>query len=139
VRSGHADEAVILLEKALPAWRRASGPTPDDNQAAFLHFLAFGYVAVGRYEDAERLSTEYLARVAGKLAPDHRMVGFGHLVMGQALAGEHRYVDAMPHAAIAVKLLVQSAVSAYGHELGSQALQLQERVKAALAQQKPRP
>jgi serine/threonine protein kinase len=136
VRSGHGQDAVSLLEKALPAWRRTSGASPDDNQAAFLHFLAFGYVAVGRYQDAERLSTEYLARVTDKLAPDHRMIGFGHLVLGQALAGQHRYEEAVPHADLAVKLLVKSAVSAYGHELGSQALQLQEDVTTALSQQK---
>jgi serine/threonine protein kinase len=137
VRSGHASEAVSLLENALPDWRRTSGDSPDHTQAAFLHFLAFGYVAVGRFEDAERLSTEYLARVTDKLAPDHRMIGFGHLVLGQALAGERRYVESLPHAKIAVELLVKSAVSPYGHELGSQALQLQERVRAALSQPKP--
>jgi len=137
VRSGHAAEAVRLLENALPAWRRTSGESPDDNQAAFLHFLAFAYVAVGRYEDAERLSTEYLARVAAQLAPDHRMIGFGHMVLGQALAGERRYDEAMPHATLACKLLANGAVSPYAHELLSQARQLEERVHAALSQPKP--
>jgi len=74
------------LTRAEAEYRRASGDNPDHTQAAFLHFLAFSYVAVGRYVDAERTATEYLARVKGKLAPNARMIGFGHLVLGQALA-----------------------------------------------------
>ena len=138
VRLGRGQEAVSMLENALPSWRRTAGENPSDTQAAFLHFLAFGYVAVGRYEDAERTSTEYLARVSGKLAPTHRMIGFGHLVLGQALAAEQRYREALPHAKIAVDLLVKSAVSAYSKDLGSQATQLQQRVAAALALQNTR-
>jgi tetratricopeptide (TPR) repeat protein len=132
VRLGRGQEAVSMLENALPTWRRASGDNPDHTQAAFLHFLAFGYVAVGRYVDAERTATEYLARVNGKLAPNARMIGFGHLVLGQALAGQRRYQEALPHAKIAVDLLVKSAVSPYNHELGSQATQLVQQVNMAL-------
>jgi serine/threonine-protein kinase len=136
VRSGRGQEAVSLLEGSLPTWRRVAGDHPDDTQAAFLHFLAFSYVAVGRYADAERLATEYLARVTPQLAADHRMIGFGHLVLGQALAGEGRYAAALPHAKIAVDLLVKSAVSTYSRDLGQKATQLAQRVDGALAQQK---
>ena len=94
VRLRRGQEAVNMLENALPTWRRASGDNPDHTQAAFLHFLAFSYVAVGRYVDAERTATEYRARVEGKLAPNARMIGFGHLVLGQALAGQRRYREA---------------------------------------------
>jgi len=137
VRLGRGQEAVSMLENALPAWRRASAHNPAHTQAAFLHFLAFSYVAVDRYADAERMATEYLARVDGQLAPNARMIGFGHLVLGQALAGQHRYQEALPHAKIAVDLLVKSAVSSYSHELGSQATQLAQRVDMALALPKP--
>jgi eukaryotic-like serine/threonine-protein kinase len=137
VRLGRGREAVSMLEDALPTWRRASGDNPDHTQAAFLHFLAFSYVAVGRYADAERMATEYLARVDGQLTPNARMIGFGHLVLGQALAGQHRYREALPHTKIAVDLLVKSAVSSYSRELGSQATQLAQRVDMALALQKP--
>jgi eukaryotic-like serine/threonine-protein kinase len=130
IRLGRAPEAVNLLENALPGWRHASGDSAE--QAAFLHFLAFGYVAVGRYEDAERTATEYLGRVAGKLAPTHRMIGFGHLVLGQALVGQHRYREALPHATIAVDLLVKSAVSAYSKQLGAEATRLLQQVNEAL-------
>jgi tetratricopeptide (TPR) repeat protein len=139
VRAGRGPEAVSLLEGALPAWRRANGDHPDHQQAAFLHFLAFSYVAVGRYADAERLSTEYLARVTGRLGADHRMIGFGHLVLGQALAGQHRYDEALPHAKIAVDLLVKSAVGSYSRELGVDASQLAQRVDNALALQRNSP
>jgi eukaryotic-like serine/threonine-protein kinase len=132
IRLGRAPEAVSLLENALPGWRRASGASPE--QAVFLHFLAFVYVAVGRYEDAERTATEYLGRVAGKLAPTHRMIGFGNLVLGQALAGQHRYREALPHARTAVDLLVKSAVSTYSKQLGAEATQLLQQVNEALKQ-----
>jgi serine/threonine-protein kinase len=56
IRLDRAPEAVNLLENALPGWRLASGVSPE--QAAFLHFLALGYVTVGRYADAERTATE---------------------------------------------------------------------------------
>jgi serine/threonine protein kinase len=130
VRLGRGQEAVGLLERALPAWRHASGESPE--QAAFLHFLAFAYLAVGRYEDAERTSTEYLARVTGKLTPTHGMIGFGHLVLGQALAAQHRYREALPHAKIAADVLGKSAVSKYSHDLADQATQLVQRVDAGL-------
>jgi eukaryotic-like serine/threonine-protein kinase len=130
VRLGRGQEAVGMLENALPAWRQASGESPE--QAAFLHFLSFAYLAVGRYEDAERTSTEYLARVAGKLAPTHRMIGFGHLVLGQALAAQHRYREALPHAQFAADVLVKGAVSQYSRDLANQATQLLQRVKGAL-------
>jgi serine/threonine-protein kinase len=137
VRLGRGQEAVSMLEDALPTWRRASGDNPDHTQAAFLHFLAFSYVAVGRYADAERTATEYLARVDGKLAPNARMIGFGHLVLGQALAGQRRYREALPHAKIAADLLVKSAVSSYNHDLGSQAAQLVQQVNMALQTPSP--
>jgi tetratricopeptide (TPR) repeat protein len=133
VRAGRGAEAVSLLEGALPAWRRTSGDHPDHTQAAFLHFLAFSYVTVGRYADAERVATEYLTRVTPQLATDHRMIGFGHLVLGQALAGQGRYQEALPHAKIAVDLLVKSAVSSYSRELGVEATQLAQRVDMALS------
>jgi len=130
VRLGRGPEAVALLENALPAWRHASGESAE--QAAFLHFLAFSYLAVGRYGDAERTATDYLARVTGKLTPTHRMIGFGHLVLGQALAAQHRYQEALPHAKIAADVLGKGAVSQYSHDLADQASQLLQRVNAGV-------
>ncbi len=136
VRLGRAPEAVTMLENALPTWRRASGENPDHTQAAFLYYLAFGYEAVGRHAEAEHTAHEYLTRVDGQLAPKHRMIGLAHLVMGQALAAQHRYREALPHARLAVDVLVPSAVSAYQHEAASQALQLTQRLDAVLASPK---
>ena len=130
IRLGRAPEAVSMLERALPAWRRVVGESTD--RAALLYFLARGYVAVARFADAERAATDYLGRVEGKLPPTHRMVGVGHLVLGESLAAQGRYREALPHATLAVDLLVNSAVSAYSRALGAEATQLTQQVNQAL-------
>ena len=130
IRLGRAPEAVSMLERALPAWRRVAGGSTD--RAALLYFLARGYVAVGRFADAEQAATEYLGRVDGKLPPTHRMVGVGHLVLGESLAAQGRYREALPHATLAVDLLVKSAVSTYSRALGAEAVQLAQKVNEAL-------
>lgn len=127
VRAGRAKEAVGMLEEALPAWRRVLGDTSE--QSEMLYFLARAYLATDRFADAERAATELLGRIAGKLAPDDRTIGTAHLVLGQALAAQHRYSEARPHAEIAVDLLVKSAVSVYGNQLGAQAQALAAELK----------
>jgi serine/threonine-protein kinase len=127
VRSGRSAEAVSMLEKALPTWRGVLGNTSD--QSEMLYFLARAYLATHRFTDAEQAATELLRRITGKLAPDDRTIGTAHLVLGQALAAQRRYPEARPHARIAVDLLVKSAVSAYGNQLGAEAQALAEQVK----------
>jgi tetratricopeptide (TPR) repeat protein len=131
LQSGRAPEAVGFMENALPAWRRVAGGKPGGND--MLYFLARGYVALGRYGDAERTANELLARITGKLAPDSRTIGIAHLVLGQALAGQQRYRDAMPHAKIAVDLLVKSATaSPYSRQTAVEAMSLAEQIDASL-------
>jgi tetratricopeptide (TPR) repeat protein len=130
-RLGRAPDAVTMLEQALPTWRRLLGNSSD--QSEMLYFLARAYLAVGRYGDAERLAAENLALLTGKLAPDDRNMGGAHLVLGQALLGEGRAREALPHARTAVDLLVASAASDYGRSLGAEATQLAAHVEAALA------
>jgi serine/threonine protein kinase len=131
IRSGRAAEAVTMLEEALPTWRRVVGESTD--QSEMLYFLARGYIASTRFADAEHTANELLGKITGKLSPDSRTIGTAHLVLGQALAAQQRYRDAQPHAKIAVELLVTSAVSAYGRQLGAEATDLARRVDAALA------
>jgi len=127
IRSGRAPEAVTMLEGALPTWRAVVGDSSD--QAEMLYFLARGYIATGRFADAEHVSTELLQLLTGRLAPDDRNIGTAHLVLGEALAGQMRYHEAAPHAKIAVQLLVKSAVTAYAHDLSAEATQLAEKVE----------
>jgi eukaryotic-like serine/threonine-protein kinase len=131
VQSGRAGEAISMLERALPTWRRVLGNTSD--QSEMLYFLGRAYIATGRFADAERSAHELLDRITGKLAPGDRNIGLAHLVLGEALAGEGRYPEALPHAKAAVDLLVKSAVSAYGTQLGAEATALARQVQESLA------
>jgi serine/threonine-protein kinase len=135
IRSGRAPEAVTMLEKALPTWRRVLGDSTD--QSEMLYFLARAYIATGRFADAERAAKELLGRITGKLAPDGRTIGTAQLVLGQALAGQHRYQEALPHAKQAVDLLVKSAVTAYGRHLGAEATELAGQVDEAIKHSDP--
>jgi serine/threonine-protein kinase len=130
-RLGRAPEAVNLLERALPTWRRVLGASSDQNE--MLYFLVRAYLAVGRYHDAEPLAVENLALLTGKLAPDDRNIGIAHLILGQALLGEGRPREALPHARTAVELLVASAASDYGRSLGAEATLLATQAEVALA------
>jgi tetratricopeptide (TPR) repeat protein len=129
IRLGRAPEAVSMLEAALPAWRRVLNGSTD--QSEMLYFLARGYIALGRFADAEVAAAELLKLLTGKLAGDDRSIGTAHLVMGEALAGQRRYPEAAPHAKIAVDLLVSSAVSSYARLLGEEAADLDRKVQSA--------
>jgi tetratricopeptide (TPR) repeat protein len=131
IRSGRADEAVQLLEAALPAWRKRASELPPD-PATLLDFLAEAYLSVGRYADADSMAGEYLQRVAGQPPPSRHLLGLAHLVQGRALSAQHRYREALPHAAIAVDLLAKNPVSSYAQTLGSQATELARQITAAL-------
>jgi hypothetical protein len=48
----------------------------------------------------------------GKFAPNSRHVGALHLTWARALAGQHRYREALPHAEIAARLLNEATVPA---------------------------
>jgi serine/threonine protein kinase len=104
IRLGQAKAAVPIIEGAMPAWRKIAGNSPD--LFSPMYYLSCGYVAVGRYADAEATASELLGILEGKLAPNSRRIGVTHLVWARALAGEHRYQDALPHAVIADKLTV---------------------------------
>jgi serine/threonine-protein kinase len=130
IRLGRAPEAVRMLEEAMPAWRRVLNGSTD--QSEMLYFLARGYIAMGRFAEAEQAADELLRLLTGKLAGEDRSIGTAHLVMGEALAGQQRYREAAPHAKIAVDLLVGSAVSSYARLLGEEAAHLDRQVQAKL-------
>jgi hypothetical protein len=52
-------------------------------------------------------------------------------VLAEALAGQHRDREALPHADTAVAILIPSAVSPYAKEISHEALSLQSRLHAS--------
>jgi eukaryotic-like serine/threonine-protein kinase len=130
IKSGRAAEAVNMLEQALPAWRRVNGSNPES--AGMLYFLAHGYIAVGRYVDAERIANELLSLVAGKTTVDQRSVGMAHLASAEALAGQQRYADAKPHALLAQQILAKDSYSDYARAVLAEVTALNVKLDGAL-------
>jgi hypothetical protein len=69
---------------------------------------------LGRYTDAEAAANELFGRLAGKVADTDRTLGMAHLVLAQALVGEGRRKEALPHAVTAQALLSDNFQSVYG-------------------------
>ena len=129
IKSGRGAEAVAMLERALPAWRRVNGRNPES--AGMLYFLARGYIATGNYLAAERYAHEALALLTGGVAPAHRSLGMAHLALGEALAGEGRLAEAREHSRIALPILAARVESAYGRAMLAEAEALAQRVESA--------
>jgi serine/threonine-protein kinase len=104
IKLGRAQEAIPQLESIMPGWRKISGNGPD--LAEPLGYLARGYVAAGRFTDAEKTAHELFVVQDGRVSATDRRIGAAQLFWAQALEGEHRDQDALPHAQIAAKLLV---------------------------------
>jgi len=129
MRAGHAADALALLERAMPTWRRLVGNDPD--YADMLLYLSRAYLVNGRSTDAEQAAKDLLVLVEPNLAAGDRSIGSAHLVMGQALAAQHKYREAKPHAETAAKIL-NHAGTPYGRQWDEQAAQLKQQVDAAL-------
>lgn len=122
IKLGRAKEAVPLLEDALPIWRKIAGDSPD--LAEPLYFLSQAYVKVGRFADGEKVARELVACQEGKVSPTDRRMGASHLIWAEALAGQHRDQEALPHAQIADKLLAMNAFSAGAKQMSAEAHQV---------------
>ena len=109
IRSGKAKEAIPMLEASMPAWRKVAGSSPD--LANPLHFLAMAYIDTGQYAQGEKTAEELVKVQEGKVAADDHRMGSSHLLWARALAGEHRYREALPHAEIADRVLAQTLIS----------------------------
>jgi hypothetical protein len=95
-----------MMEAAIPTWRKLDGATPDFAEP--LYFLSKAYVLTGHFEEGEKGAKEMMAVQEGKVAPSDRRFGATHMIWAEALAGQHRYQEALPHAEMAEKLLANS-------------------------------
>jgi tetratricopeptide (TPR) repeat protein len=131
IKLGRAREAVPMLEKALPAWRKIVGSGPQLSDPLCL--LSQAYVETGRYPEAERTAKEAVAVQRGRIAPTARRIGTSHLMLARALAGQGRYEEALPHAQIADTLLAKNAVSVGAKQAASEANAVLASVQSKLA------
>ena len=103
MKLGRAKEALPMMEASMPTWRKLRGTSPD--LAEPLYFLCRAYIDTGHFKDGEKVATELVAVQTGRVAPTDRRFGASHLLWGQALFGQHRDQEALPHAEIADRLL----------------------------------
>jgi len=128
-----APEAVSLLEASLPAWRRSVGSTSA--LADPLIYLTRAYLDVGNYAAAEPRAKELveIQQKAG-IGPKTYRMGVSQLVWAQALTGEGRYKEALPHAtsaAAALRLLGHPSASQKKNAATAEALLADLRAAAA--------
>jgi serine/threonine protein kinase len=126
---GHAQQALPMLEQAMPAWRKVAGSSPD--LAEPLYFLARAQIETAHYQDAEKSAKELFQVQDGKVSPTDRHIGAAHLLWARALAGEHRDQEALPHAETAMKLL-SNGVSHDAKQMDSEAQQVLRDIRARL-------
>ena len=106
MKLGRAKEALPMMETAIPIWRKLDGGSPDFAEP--LYFLSKAYVMTGHFEEAEKGAKEMMAVQEGKVAATDRRFGATHMIWAEALAGQHKYAEALPHAQMADKLLVNA-------------------------------
>jgi hypothetical protein len=93
-----------MMEASMPTWRKLRGTSPD--LAEPLYFLCKAYIETGHFQDGEKVAAELVAVQTGRVAPTDRRFGASHLLWARALVGLHRDQEALSHAEIADRLLV---------------------------------
>lgn len=131
VKLGRAQEALPIMEQSMPYWRKAEANSPDLAQP--LYYLGRAQIATGHYKEAEATAREMVDVQTGKVEPTDRRFGSSHFLWAQALAGQKRYREALPHAEIADTLLARNAVSQGAKEIGAQAHQLHLQIEEKAA------
>jgi len=131
MKLGRADEALSMMETAMPTWRKMLGSSPD--LAEPLYFLSKAYVDTGHFEKGEKAAAELVAVQEGKVAPTDRRFGASHLIWARALVGQHRDEEALPHAVIADKLLATGAFSPGAKQMTAEAHKVLVDIQSRLA------
>jgi len=105
IDEGDAAKALPVLEESLPVWRKAF---PSNSFYLYDEFyaLARAYLQVGRYKDAETFGREALGLMSPQRPATDWTIGTSHSLIGQALAGEGRYDDAVHELELAESIYV---------------------------------
>jgi tetratricopeptide (TPR) repeat protein len=135
IKLDRAREAVPMLEKTLPAWRKIIGSGPQLSDPLCL--LSHGYLELGRYTEAERAAKQAVDIQGGRIAPADRRFGTSHLLWARALVAQGRDQEALPHAEIADSLLARNAVSVNAKQDASEAHQVLADIQFKLASKSP--
>jgi serine/threonine-protein kinase len=109
VAAGQIESGLAILEKARPGWSKP--PVNGSVVFANLKYLAYAYVEAGRLGDAERVCREAYDLFGKELPPDNKRLAGLHLQWARALAGMHRWPEALPHAEVAERVLGEKPVT----------------------------
>ena len=120
LQRGHAQEALSMMEAAMPMWRKITGEAMPVEP---LRLLALAYAGTGNFAAAERAVREGIDLQNGKMAADDPRSGELQLILARALAGQKRYAEALPHAETAGRIL-GNASSPAGKPLDAEARQV---------------
>jgi serine/threonine-protein kinase len=132
IKLGRAQEALSMMQSAMPVLRKLLGTSPD--LAEPLNFLALAEIETGHYIEAEQHAGEMVEVQTGKVASTDRRFGASHLLWARALIGQGRYQDALPHAEISDQLLARNAVSVGAKQTAAEAHQLLLDIRAKVSQ-----
>jgi tetratricopeptide (TPR) repeat protein len=89
-------EAIPVLESALPAWKKTY---PSDLDLPVpLSFLARAYLQTSQFEKAEAAAAQAVQIQTGKIDPNTVRAAICELLLAQALQGQRRVAEALPHA-----------------------------------------
>ncbi len=132
IKVGRAPEALPMMVDSMPTWRKIVGDSPDLSEP--LYFLTEAYIETGHFQQAEVSARESVDVQTGRIAPTDRRFGALHWMWARALVGQHRYQDALPHAEIADRLLVNNAVSPGARKIAADAHQLLLDIQSRIVQ-----
>jgi hypothetical protein len=93
---------------------------------------------VDRFQEGEAMAKELLGILEGKVSPKDRRLGATNMAWAIALAGQHRYQDALPRAELAVKL-TGNGPTPYTRRMGAEAQQVLADIKAKAQQNQSKP
>lgn len=134
VKSGSQQQAISMLEAVLPVWRQKI-PKSSPYTAEILQPLGRAYVETGRFKDAQQVATDMLDSLnQAKMPSEHKYFGFANLLLGQALAGQGNYHDALPAAAAAYRNLSAFANTPTGKLTAERAKRSLAEIQAKLVQ-----
>ncbi len=109
LHAGNPHAAVLMMEDALPRWRKNVPPGPELANA--LYYTALAYRSDGQFSRAEPVAFEALGMVRKFFTPTNHMVGSAEQVVMETLVGERKFAAALQHAEAADSNLAQSAHS----------------------------
>ncbi|HEY3739303.1 MAG TPA: serine/threonine-protein kinase [Bryobacteraceae bacterium] len=105
VEMGRAAQAVDLLKKEEPYWRKP--PINKSLTYQYLRSLGYAYVEAKQFPAAEKALRDAFDLFGKDLAPMNKRLATLHLYWAQALAGMGRNADALPHAESALRIFGQ--------------------------------